>query len=410
MKIVNMTRKKLIMVGAGKIGRSFIGQLFSFSGFEVVFVDINNKVINELNYQNEYSVVIKGTDYEETIYVRNVRGIHLFDEDRVRDEIITADIIAISTGVQNWSSVILVLAKGIERRYEISPDSPIDIIIAENVRDGGVLMYKALYEIVNDKTILKEYVGLVETSIGKMVPIMTKDEERDDLLRIFAEPYNNLIVDKKGFKNCIPEVKGLSPKENIKAWVDRKLFIHNLGHAAVAYFGYLNNPQHTYIYEALNDPQVKSFVINTMHESAAILKEMYPDDFSSDELNEHIYNLISRFDNKNLRDTIFRVGRDLHRKLGEEDRLVAVIKAGIKRNMPTDKILLTLVSATFFRAVDQNGEVDEKDISFISIFNNGIEGILTNVCGFNKREFPDIYRKAGAWFDSLKSNKKAFII
>ena len=35
-----------------------------------------------------------------------------------------------------------------------------------------------------------------------------------------------------------PDVKGLAPKKNIKAWVDRKAFIHNLGHATAAYYGY----------------------------------------------------------------------------------------------------------------------------------------------------------------------------
>jgi len=31
--------KKLVLFGAGKIGRSFIGQLFSRGGYEVVFMD-----------------------------------------------------------------------------------------------------------------------------------------------------------------------------------------------------------------------------------------------------------------------------------------------------------------------------------------------------------------------------------
>jgi len=48
--------KKLVLFGAGKIGRSFIGQLFATSGFEVVFIDISESVINELNRLNEYKL------------------------------------------------------------------------------------------------------------------------------------------------------------------------------------------------------------------------------------------------------------------------------------------------------------------------------------------------------------------
>ncbi|NJK84846.1 MAG: hypothetical protein HC906_01560 [Bacteroidales bacterium] len=84
--------------------------------------------------------------------------------------------------------------------------------------------------------------GLVETSIGKMVPIMTSKDIEEDLLQVFAEPYNTLILDKNGFKNPIPDIRGLAPKVNMKAWVDRKSFIHNLGHAVAAYIGKLFCP------------------------------------------------------------------------------------------------------------------------------------------------------------------------
>jgi mannitol-1-phosphate 5-dehydrogenase len=41
--------KKAVMYGAGNIGRGFIGQLFSQSGYEVVFLDINREVIDRMN-------------------------------------------------------------------------------------------------------------------------------------------------------------------------------------------------------------------------------------------------------------------------------------------------------------------------------------------------------------------------
>jgi len=40
---------KIVIFGAEKIRRSFIGQLFSTVGFEVVFIDVFDRIINELN-------------------------------------------------------------------------------------------------------------------------------------------------------------------------------------------------------------------------------------------------------------------------------------------------------------------------------------------------------------------------
>ena len=43
----------------------------------------------------------------------------------------------------------------------------------------------------------------------------------------------------------MPDVPGLDPKHNMKAYVDRKSFIHNFGHALCAYLGYLEDPELT---------------------------------------------------------------------------------------------------------------------------------------------------------------------
>ncbi len=52
-------KNKIVLFGAGKIGRSFIGQLFSRSGYEVVFVDIDQQLLDLLNDRKQYHVVIK---------------------------------------------------------------------------------------------------------------------------------------------------------------------------------------------------------------------------------------------------------------------------------------------------------------------------------------------------------------
>ena len=55
---MNAVKDKIIIFAAGKIGRSFIGQLFSTEGFEIVFADIALLIINELNRRKKYEVVI----------------------------------------------------------------------------------------------------------------------------------------------------------------------------------------------------------------------------------------------------------------------------------------------------------------------------------------------------------------
>ncbi|GAH49350.1 unnamed protein product, partial [marine sediment metagenome] len=250
------------------------------------------------------------------------------------------------------------------------------------MRDAAEYFEKEIVKIVGNDYPFKKLVGLVETSIGKMVPIMSKKDMDEDILQIFAESYNNLILDKKAFKNPIPNVKGLSPKDNMKAWVDRKSFIHNLGHAASSYLGYLYDKKFVYLYEALAVKELYSQTKETMMQASEILMKEYPGEFTKKDLEDHIDDLLKRFMNKALGDTIYRVGRDLLRKLGPEDRLVGTIKKGLKHNMNVDKILYALVCGFYFRATDKSGAMFDRDIEFVSkYFNNGIEYILVNVCG-----------------------------
>jgi len=93
-----MVDKKLVLFGAGKIGRSFIGQVFSRSGYEVIFVDIDHQLIANLNKHKQYRVIIKSPAGDETILVTNVRGVHLSETEKVTAELANASIAALSVG------------------------------------------------------------------------------------------------------------------------------------------------------------------------------------------------------------------------------------------------------------------------------------------------------------------------
>ena len=50
----------------------------------------------------------------------------------------------------------------------------------------------------------------------------------------------------------------------MKAWVDRKAFIHNLGHATLAYCGHLMVPGARYLWEAMKDQAIVDFTRTVM--------------------------------------------------------------------------------------------------------------------------------------------------
>jgi len=106
--------KSILIFGAGKIGRSFIGQLFGIAGYDVIFVDVDLEMVNELNQRKSYPVVIKG-EIEKTILVPNVRAVYAGDQKKVIEEISQASVLAVSVGKNALGKVIPVIAGAILR-------------------------------------------------------------------------------------------------------------------------------------------------------------------------------------------------------------------------------------------------------------------------------------------------------
>ncbi len=374
--------KKMVVFGAGNIGRSLVGQLFSRAGYEIVFIDVVDSIVRLLNEKRQYKIEVKDI-CSSTIGVKNVRAVHGKQSEKVSEEIATADIVATAVGAENLKYIYANMAQGLTIRYKMKKD-PIDIIICENVRKASDLFRKGLAQFLPEGFPLDSNIGLVETSIGKMVPIMTEEQTREDPLVLFAEAYNQIIADKKGFKHGIPKVEGLVVKDNISAYVDQKLYIHNMGHAITAYLGHLVNKKIQYIWEAIRNEYVQKAVNAAMWESGRALIKEYPEEFNSENTGNHINDLLRRFNNIALGDTIYRVGRDLTRKLSRNDRLIGALLMEKKHSTPSEFTTLGVAAAMLFQGTSPQGRLYPADERFRNeIYPRGINYVLENVCGLS---------------------------
>jgi len=122
-----------------------------------------------------------------------------------------------------------------------------------------------------------------------------------------------------------------------------------------------------------------------MEQAAIALNQEYPHDLSRSALAEHITDLLERFQNRSLGDTIFRVGRDLYRKLDKDDRLIGAMLLAKKHGCPCDAIAEAVVAACQFKATDEFGNLFSEDQQFWAKARPaGLESILTHVCHLSR--------------------------
>ncbi|MEG0915080.1 MAG: mannitol dehydrogenase, partial [Christensenellaceae bacterium] len=201
--------KKAVMYGAGNIGRGFIGKVLSESGYEVCFLDIAQDIIAAFNKDRQYTVKVVSNEEQRNDIVKNVRAVDANTPQAIK-EIADCDLMATSVGVNVMPYIVGNIAEGIKMRMK-QGNRPLDIILAENQLDADKIMRNFIYEKLNDeqKAWADKNLGLVEASIGRMVPPLTADERTQNPLLIAVEEYALLPVDSAAFKGEIPQLVGI---------------------------------------------------------------------------------------------------------------------------------------------------------------------------------------------------------
>ena len=107
--------KLAVQFGAGGIGRGFLGELLSESGYEVVFVDVDRNLVKSLNERGSYPLHLVG-DRNETLTIRNIRAVSAEQTAAVAQEIAQADFICTASGIRALPAISELLAGGLKKR------------------------------------------------------------------------------------------------------------------------------------------------------------------------------------------------------------------------------------------------------------------------------------------------------
>jgi mannitol-1-phosphate 5-dehydrogenase len=321
---------KAVMYGAGNIGRGFIGAVFAESGYSVTFIDVAEETVKALQREGRYPVRILDGDKSEDHWIEGVSAVDGRDLEAASACIAETDLMATAVGVRVLPFIAPVIAEGLKKRFA-KTDAPLSIIICENLIDANKLLAKLIKEKLSPQEIqlFEKRIGLVEASIGRMVPIQTDLMRDGNPLRVCVEAYGFLPLDKAAFSGAIPNLKGMVLSDNFDFYIQRKLFVHNMGHAICAYLGMLLGD--TYIAESAGRAEALFIAENAMLESARALSKKFG--MPLDQLTAHIGDLLRRFTNKALGDTCERVGADTERKLGPQDRLIGALHCCIEQGI-----------------------------------------------------------------------------
>jgi mannitol-1-phosphate 5-dehydrogenase len=310
----------------------------------------------------------------DEVTVGPVAAIHAGDLDAVAQAVSRAEIGATAVGAAALKQVAPLVARGVKKRAQDGIGAPLNLIICENLHGAATIFRQMVQEALpaDLHPFLAQNVGFVDTVIARMVPPLTPELRAQDPSLVIVEPYKELPVDRDGFVGPPPEIVGMIPYAPFAFFTERKLYIHNAGHAVLGYLGYLAG--HEYGYQALADEEIYFLARGAMEESALALHRKYRPPAGA--LLANIEDLLQRFGNRALGDTILRLGRDPIRKLGRTDRLVgAALNALAQGVYPANLVTGIAAALAFDHPDDPIARELQKRIQA-----DGVGRVLNEVC------------------------------
>lgn len=364
--------KKAVHFGAGNIGRGFIGLLLSKAGYHVTFVDVAAPLVDDINNLGKYNVQIFGK--EEKIQVDNVSAINSEKNlDALLDAIVDADIVTTAIGPNILKFIAPNIAKGLTKRIATNK-TPLNIIACENMVGGSTVLKNFVYENLSDdvKDEVKNLIGFPDAAVDRIVPAQKNDEK----LLVKVEEYAEWDVDSTGVVGELPEIKGMTLVPNLNAYIERKLFTVNTGHASIAYLAYQNGYKD--ISTAMKDEKIVGAAREVWAETSELLIDKYK--FDPEVHKKYVETAEKRFSNPYLSDEVTRVARGPKRKLSPQDRLISPATQLIERGKTPEALAKVAAAALKF---DFDGDPEAVEIQAY-IKDNGIESAITHFTGAEK--------------------------
>ena len=369
--------KKAIQFGAGNIGRGFIGGLLSNAGYHVVFADVNEAILNGINNDKQYKILVKDVEcFEQTI--TNISAVSSISEDIIK-EIEEAEIITTAVGPLVLKRIAPTIAKGIQARKNNGNKNYLNIIACENAVGATAILKEEVMKVLNEEEIsyMEEYIGFPNCSVDRIVPPCTNENPLD----VTVENFYEWNVEEAKIKGEVPQIEGMNLVGDLIAYVERKLFTLNTGHCITAYLG--NYKGYKTIDESIADEEIFKTVKKAMQQSGMALVNKYG--FDKDAHFKYIDKILNRFKKQYLVDDTARVGREPLRKLSATDRLTKPTMTALEYDLPVDALLAGMAAALKYDNAEDPQSVELQD----KIKANGAKAALKEVSGITDEKILD---------------------
>ena len=319
--------RQALHFGAGNIGRGFIAPILQENNYEVVFVDVNEELIEQINTLKGYKINSISLSNNIEVFVENIRGILLKDKSILNEAIASADLITTSVGPKFVKDIFKTIS-------DVKTDKSQSFIAFEN-------MYRA--STINSDVNSHRQLTLIDAVVDKIVP-----PQKSQLLEVIVENFGSIILDEKSQTRPLDKSKIVAYK-NYDNEFYKKLWLLNGLHLKLAYFAL--SKQMKYTHEVLDNYEGKEFAMRSIN-SLARAYNIFSN--SKEDLTDFCQIILDRFSLPEIQDEVVRIARNPEIKFSRNERFERPLRYLIDNNEDVDtfKEVLDIIFSNNFTEVE----------------------------------------------------------
>ncbi|HVO38521.1 MAG TPA: hypothetical protein VMV03_05765 [Spirochaetia bacterium] len=334
-------QKRAVVVGAGATGRGHVAQLAAESGYNLVFLDKDRALCDALRGAGSYSVRLVSA-HPRTVTVSGFQVFHTSDQEAFYGAFRDAPVVFTAVCPGNLKEAAAEMRGPFLRWLGERGNGFKNVLCCENMNHSSTAFRTFLTEGLPARLVecMDARIGFPDTMVARVVA------KPSNPLELLGEEYSEWTADRTALRGPdVPSVKTLDFVDDQTRYLQRKLYIHNTGHATIGYLGFLRG--YTYIHEAAQDPEIMGICEKAIEESGWAIEREYG--FPADVIAKYRTALTEKCTSPELPDEILRVVREPARKLGPEERFLGPAALMLKHGRAPEFLLYGMCAALLSR-------------------------------------------------------------
>jgi len=327
-----MTNKEVVIIGAGKIGRGYLAELFQTAGYHITFLVHSNEQTETMRVRGKYTIF--RLDEEKNHVEVEISGYDAYCVETEYEACVEAlrktkyALLPIYPAACEFIGHMI--ADAVCRRAAEKNEDTLDVFLCVNFLQATKMLSGYIQERLStelQQQYFQEKVGIIETLVSRLAVAPTAEMLAKDPLAVSAGYGDTLPADADAFKGVPPEGVNMPLVDRLPARFTYKIWCTNMMHFAVSIYG--AHMGYAYVREATRDPYIiKCVRLAEKEGNFAVASEFglslqeVEEDFQRDPWDS--------WADPASNDKFARVVFDMKRKLAKADRVIGPALACLK--------------------------------------------------------------------------------